>query len=201
MKFSDTMISRKKKKKASNAKANSKKKARGKSARISTKAKSKSNKPTNKKRTNTIARKSVSKSRRKTRAKLSGKRIVQRSSKRADVKEKRRGKNVYDVFLKPGAKTQSEIIDVIDKIKPFRELPDNRVKLTFVARFRSKMSSISYNYDVDEPGHINESLKEILHSIFTKPVRGTTKSIKRMNRLKNYINRIILDFDSATNEL
>lgn len=113
--------------------------------------------------------------------------------------KKRRGKEVYDVLLKTGAKSREEIENVIDKIRKFKELPDYRVKLTFVAGHRNKKSSISYNYDVDEPEQINESLQEILHSIFTRPVRGTTKSIKRMNRLKNYINRIIIDFETAMN--
>jgi len=113
--------------------------------------------------------------------------------------KKRRGKDVYDIMLKPGAKTQTQIVDIINNVKPLKELPDNRVKLTFVAKFKNKISSISYIYDIDEPEQLNESLTEILHSIFTRPVRGTTKSIKRMNRLKNYINRMIIDFETATN--
>lgn len=110
---------------------------------------------------------------------------------------KRRGKEIYDIFFKRGAKSQIEIENAFDKVKKFRELPNERIKITFVAGYKNKRASITQLYDLDEPREMPDVLKEINTMIFNKPVRGTTKSIKRMNRLKNYINRIIIDFESA----
>lgn len=214
------MNSRKKKKKVSNAKL-SKKSTRGKSARAS-KKKNKNNKSTSKKRAVKKARTTRSKTKqsnkRSNNARVSKRNVKSaKPKKQAPAKKKARvikkskqvtrGKQdkilkrprreLYDIFLKSGVKKLDEIVAVIDKLKMFKELPNERVKITFVARFKNKISSVTQLYDIDEPQDLIDSLREIAQNIFSKPVRGTTKSIKRMNRLKNYINRIIIDFESA----
>lgn len=113
---------------------------------------------------------------------------------------KRRGKEVYDIHLKPGRKSKSEIDKVLDTIKiklKGNELSDNFVKITFVARSGKQFSSISHIYEIDEVEQIKESLQEILESIYSKITPRSTRSIKRISKLKQFLNRIIIDFETS----
>jgi hypothetical protein len=125
---------------------------------------------------------------------------------RAIVKQglsKRRGKQIYDFFFKPGSKTEKQIDDAIDKIN-FKSIrhDDPFVKITFVAGYRKNKASISflesYEYDTRAEllAELKQNCKDYNYTIWRKPVKGTTKSIKRMNRLKNFLQRIIIDFEN-----
>jgi hypothetical protein len=130
---------------------------------------------------------------------------VSSKSKSTNLKvEKRRGKGIYDVIFPSGSKTESGIDSVIDSLN-YKSIRDSNefVKITFVSKFRKKHASISYiqEYDFETKKELNEqikqSLKDINYTIFRKPVKGTGDSVKRMNRLKNYLSRIIIDFEGA----
>lgn len=116
--------------------------------------------------------------------------------------QKRKGRFVYDVVLPNGQKDTQKISDIIDKQNFHKinrgELPDNFVKITFVARLRKKRASISYIYDIDELEQLSGGVQDMWQTIINKTVTRKTKSLKRINALKHYVNRIIVDFDSAT---
>lgn len=126
------------------------------------------------------------------------------SSKSKTKIEKRRGKGIYDIMLPNGSKTESGIDNIIDTLN-YGTIRDSNefVKITFVSKFRKKHASISYiqEYDYETKRELNEqikqSLKDINYTIFRKPVKGTGDSVKRMNRLKNFLSRIIIDFEGA----
>ncbi len=157
--------------------------------------------------------KSIKKSGRKTRtfkkpAKVKKpKKVSRRKRKIVKIKKsdlnkliKRRGREIYDIHLKPGRKAKSEIDKVLDNIKikiKGGELPENFVKLTFVARHKKDFSSISHIYELDEVEQIKESLTEILDSIYSKITPRSTRSIKKISKLKQFLNRIIIDFETA----
>lgn len=117
--------------------------------------------------------------------------------------KKRRGKEVYDIMLPSGSKTENEIDSIIDKASLNLSGDNEFVKLTFVTRFKKQAASISYieTYDFESKKDLREqirqSLKDINYTIFRKPTKNTGDSIKRMNRLKNFLNRIIIDFESS----
>ena len=117
--------------------------------------------------------------------------------------KKRRRKEVYDIFFGKGQKNESEIDAVIDAYKFNKigggELPKHFVKITFVAGFKKQRASISYIYDIEDLSEISDAVKDVNKLIFRKvPERQQTKSLKRINKLKNYLNRIIIDFDTST---
>lgn len=114
---------------------------------------------------------------------------------------KRRGTNIFDIELKPGAKSIENITDTINKTnfnKLGKEyLPDEFVKITFYARYRGKTQAITNIYTVDTAQDVKESIDEIWNAIYTKPNKLTKDYMKRMNHLKNYVNKITIDFDTA----
>lgn len=111
---------------------------------------------------------------------------------------KRRRKDVYDIDFKRGKKSRDEIIEAIEKTKLNIDLPSDSAKITFIAQYRNKKSSISYIYDqLDDPEQIKEAMHEIARAIFQKKIpRSKKDSLKRMSRLKQYISRIIIDFET-----
>jgi hypothetical protein len=127
------------------------------------------------------------------------------SKKKSNKFLKRRGERLYDYFLQTGSKRETDIDSIIDSIDLTALRDDDEfVKITFVSGFRKKRASISYvlNYEYEDRKDFREqlrqTLKDINYTIFRKPVKGTGDSIKRMNRLKNFLNRIIIDFETAS---
>lgn len=113
--------------------------------------------------------------------------------------KKRRGKEIYDIDLPTGHKSESELHEMLENIKlTFRDLPDNQVKFTFLASKRKQKASMSFIYDVDEKQEIKEGFTAELKDIFKKKTeREKTKSWTRIQPIKNYISRIIVDFEST----
>ena len=118
--------------------------------------------------------------------------------------KKRRGRDVYDLFLPKGSKREVQIDKVLDSVN-LRNLrtEDYFVKVTFVSKFKKQHASITYILEEDYDNqkefrdNLRQNLKDINYTIFRKPVKGTGDSIKRMNRLKNFLQRIIIDFETA----
>lgn len=126
---------------------------------------------------------------------------------------KRRGKAIYDIELPKGNKTEKEIDELISDVN-FNKIKDEDVfvKITFVAKLPVKLrtkkklpfASITSldEFDYENKSDLMKQIKKVCmdmnFTIFRKPVKGTGESVKRMNRLKNYLERIIIDFETAS---
>lgn len=111
--------------------------------------------------------------------------------------KKRRGEAIYDLVLPRGAKDRSQIDALINKSKiNLRDLPDNFVKVTFFAKKGKDKASITYIYDIDELSQVKETVQDVASLIHQSGAkREATKSIQRISKLKNYIQKIILEFE------
>lgn len=118
--------------------------------------------------------------------------------------KKRRNRDMYDVNLLKRFRTEKELGEVIESVKiKIPELPDDQVKITFVAKHRKKKASMSFIYNLDESGqkenadNIKYSMLDMLTDIFKKKeARDKTKSWQRIQPIKNYIYKMIIDFET-----
>lgn len=111
--------------------------------------------------------------------------------------KKLRGKNVWQIRFRPGAKSADEIIDFLITKFPIAEVPHAFVKYTIYERYRNERQSITNLAIADDGAEVIEAISETLGKIFSKVTRDTPESVKKMLRLKDYISGITIDFDSA----
>lgn len=118
---------------------------------------------------------------------------------------KRKGKDVFDIKLPNGHKTRDELSQIINNAKlnvPIDLIANGQVKITLVAKRYSERGSISLLHDIDNRADLREAVEFTLHWIFRKlkpgeVIKNTKKNYLRPgNPLNNYINRIIIDFET-----
>ena len=122
--------------------------------------------------------------------------------------QKIRNKEIYDLVFHPTKQTtQNELIEKINEVNFLGfnkgELPDSFVKITFVfAKSKKERAAISYVYqDLNDTNELYDTIAEMQHAIYTKRDRASKKHSKtyaKVLRYKNYIRRIIVDFQTAT---
>jgi hypothetical protein len=124
--------------------------------------------------------------------------------------KKRRNKDLFDIKLKSGYKEKTKIEKLIDNTKMnFSEFPDTQVKITFYANKGKQKANLSFIYDLDEGENkrennqtIKDAIKDVLNDIFTKKTeREKTKSWQRIQPIKNYISKMIIDFETPDSGL
>lgn len=183
----------------------SKKSARGKkSARVSSKRKSKSDKLLNELlqfsetyfEIHPVTYGETFRQKESTESDIEFKNIVPESKKKPLSRRGR--KNIFELNFKRGAKSIKEINTAIENARKLKRLPKNKVKITFVARKGKKSQALTYLYDVDNAGEINAAMLEMNKKIWSKPDKNAKKYERRINALKKYINRIIVDFETST---
>lgn len=120
--------------------------------------------------------------------------------------KKRKGKDLFDLKVKSGFKDEKLIQDIIDKSNVnFSEFPDTQVKITMYASKglgKKNKASMSFIYDLEEgetkkenTDQLKWAMKDMLSDIFRKKTeREKTKSWQRIQPIKNYINKITIDF-------
>lgn len=108
---------------------------------------------------------------------------------------KRRGRYLYDLFLKPGAKDVSYIRSVIESAG-LPQPPDEQCKVTFVAKFKKVTNSVSYIFDgIETKTILREEILSMWDEIARKPKRDSGQSLKRMYKLRNYVKQVIIEFE------
>lgn len=116
--------------------------------------------------------------------------------------EKKTGEHIYFVNLPKGEKTNDQIKDRIDglnfeKINKGRR-PDELVKITFVAKKNEKEKQAFTNiYRVDNLKEVPDAIAEIWGTITKTPTKQGKDYMKRINKLRGYVNLIIVDFETA----
>lgn len=119
--------------------------------------------------------------------------------------EKKPGENIFYVNLPKGEKTNDEIRERIEGLNFEKinkgKLPDELVKITFVAKKNEKEKQAFTNiYRVDDLGEVPDAIGEIWNTITTKPPKNGKDYMKRINRLRGYVNTIIIDFETGGNK-
>lgn len=165
---------------------------------------------------------SASKKRALSKPRKNGERITKRVSKSATSPKKKRtqsapkslpkispvpftkkhGKEIYYIDLKPGEKTNEEIQKVISRIDMTKinkgKLPDKLLKVTFFSKKNDKEKQALTNiYRVDNLKETPKVVSEIWQNITTRPNRNTKHYMKRINKLRGYVRKIIIDFETA----
>lgn len=121
--------------------------------------------------------------------------------------QKIRGKEIYDLVFKSGENTVQEVREKLDGVNftGFNrgELPDSFVKITFVfAKSKKERAAISYIYqDLESTDELYDSITEMHNTITSKRDKTSkrySKTYAQILRFKNYLSRIIVDFDTAT---
>lgn len=138
--------------------------------------------------------------------KASNKKVKKRAHKRVSSfsVKKRRGRDLYDVKFPEGYKEQSVLENYIQNLKmKFSEFPDQQVKITSIAKKRKQKASMSFIYELEEGtskengDNMKYMMLDMIADIFKKKTeRDKTKSWQRIQPIKNYINHIIIDFET-----
>jgi hypothetical protein len=118
---------------------------------------------------------------------------------------KRRGHDVYNINLPNAYRTRDDLNNIISKAKlniPSDLIEGGQVKITLYAKRYSAYGSITLIHDIDNKPDLRDSVQYTLDWIFRKlkpgeVVKNTSeKYLRPGNPLNNYINKIIIDFET-----
>jgi hypothetical protein len=147
------------------------------------------------------------KSRKTNKAKTSNKkRSTKKRSVSFSVKKHKRGKDIFRVDFPKGAKTENKLNDYFEKINwKLKKFPDDQVKVTFYAKHGKEIGGMTYIYDLPKSGNHVQNLDE-LKGIFkemSQDIFRTKGKVKQFAgylkeaRIKDFINRVVIDFESS----
>lgn len=119
---------------------------------------------------------------------------------------KRKRKDIYDIEFPNANRTRDELTQIIEnaKLNISSDLIENgQVKVTLVAKRYSITGSITLIHDIEDKKDLRDSMQFTLDWIFRKLKPGEVvknannpKYLRPGNPLNNYINRIIIDFET-----
>ncbi len=122
------------------------------------------------------------------------------------AKKPKRNKDVFFIDFNRGIKTESKLNEYFDKINwKLKKFPSDQVNVTFYAKHGKDSGGMTYVYDLPKSGnHVQnlDELKEIFKQM-TKDIFKTKGKVKKFAgylkeaKIKDYINRIIIDFESS----
>lgn len=119
--------------------------------------------------------------------------------------KKRRGKEIYDIKLPAGHKTREQLSEILIKSKlnvPTDTIEGGQVKISLIAKRYNAKGSISLIHDIDDKKDLRDSVLYTLDWIFRKLKPGevikshNSNYLRPGNPMNNYINRVIIDFET-----
>lgn len=128
------------------------------------------------------------------------------SATRSSINKKPR-KQIYYVNLPKGEKTNAIIDAHIRNIElPLKKNPDILVKVTFIAKKNEKEKQsltniFRLNPDDDTPQAVVDAASNMWKEISTRPPKNGKDYMKRINKLRGYVNTIVIDYETAGNTL
>lgn len=117
----------------------------------------------------------------------------------------RKRKDVFDIVLPSGHKSRDQYNTVIATSKlnvPLDLIEGGQVKVTLLAQRYNVKGSITLIHDIDTKADLRDSLQYTMDWIFRKlkpgekAKGGKDKYLRPGNPLNNYINKIIIDFET-----
>lgn len=143
-------------------------------------------------------------SKKKSARKKSGRVLKKKRIKKAKLK-KRRGQDIYDILLPSGNKSEQDIDEMLQNI-PYRNIKseDVFIKLTFYERKGkdyaafTRLSEYDYEDKADLLRQVKQEILDMNYTFFRQPAKDAKEYWKRMYKLKNYLNKITIDFETAS---